>query len=62
LSIFKFIDIATKQPVENVYIRVIDDGNNKLYSYLSNKEGTCRVMLKNKSARSMRGLVELGES
>jgi hypothetical protein len=49
LAIFKFIDIVTKEPVQDVYVRVIDEGNNKLYSYRSNNEGVCRVMLKYKS-------------
>jgi hypothetical protein len=37
--------------VENVYIRVIDEANNKLYSYRSSTDGVCRVMLNAKLTR-----------
>lgn len=51
LAIFQFIDIVAKKPIQNVYIRVVDEVNNKLYSYRSNEDGVCRVMLKNKISR-----------
>lgn len=51
LAVFQFIDIVSKNAVVNVYIRVVDEGNNKIYSYRSNENGICRVMLKNKISR-----------
>ena len=46
LALFSFLDVVTKKPVGNVYVRVMDEGNNRLYSYRSNSEGVCKVMLK----------------
>ncbi|CAD8155673.1 unnamed protein product [Paramecium pentaurelia] len=45
---FQFIDLVTKYPVPNVYIKVHDELNNKLYSYRSNEKGICKALLQNK--------------
>ncbi|CAD8120985.1 unnamed protein product [Paramecium sonneborni] len=45
---FQFIDLVGKFPVPNVYIKVHDESNNKLYSYRSNENGICKALLQNK--------------
>ncbi|CAK61849.1 unnamed protein product (macronuclear) [Paramecium tetraurelia] len=45
---FQFIDMVYKNPVPNVYIKVEDQTNNKLYSYRSNERGICKALLQNK--------------
>ncbi|CAD8196271.1 unnamed protein product [Paramecium octaurelia] len=45
---FQFIDMLSKNPVPNVYIKVEDQTNNKLYSYRSNERGICKALLQNK--------------
>ncbi|CAD8207719.1 unnamed protein product [Paramecium pentaurelia] len=42
---FQFIDLVSKYPVPNVYIKVHDETNNKLYSYRSNENGICKALL-----------------
>jgi hypothetical protein len=46
VTLFGFRDIVTKEAIPDVYVRVIDEVNNKIYSYRSNAEGSCRLMLK----------------
>lgn len=49
LVMMKFEDIITKACVDNVYVKVTDEVNNKIYSYRSNEKGICKVMLKQRS-------------
>ncbi|CAD8074053.1 unnamed protein product [Paramecium primaurelia] len=45
---FSFIDLVDKTPVPNVYIKVVDEINKKLYSYRSNEYGICKALIQKK--------------